>query len=144
MDCDMLVTTDIHEVLQYYNENKAVSVCKHDYVPKTEMKATGKQTNYPKKNWSSFMLFNNNLCKNLTPEYVNNATPMNLHRFMWTTEDLIGTIPLEWNWLCGEYEYKKNVNNIHYTLGVPCFEEYKDCDYSDLWHEEFKLTTYHK
>ncbi len=142
MDCDMLLRTDIHEVLEHVNPIKAVSVCQHDYIPKTTTKATGAQTTYPRKNWSSFMVFNNSLCKKLTPEYVNIASPLDLHRLNWA--DSIGSIPLAWNHLVGEYDYDVNAKNVHFTLGTPCFEAYRNCDYSQEWHEEFARTIYHK
>ena len=92
------------------------------------------QTVYEKKNWSSFMLLNSEKCKKLTPEYVNNASGLDLHQFKWLeNESLIGSLPLEWNWLVGEYLYKENVKNIHYTEGGPYFEEYKLSDYSEDW-----------
>jgi hypothetical protein len=55
MDCDMLCRTDILELRSYidHQPDKAVLVCKHDYVPKTERKFLGQvQTKYPRKNWT--------------------------------------------------------------------------------------------
>ena len=61
------------------------------------------QTKYVKKNWSSVMLMNCDKCKSLTPDYVNSATGLQLHQFKWLeNDDLIGDIPLEWNWLVDE------------------------------------------
>jgi hypothetical protein len=48
---------------------------------------------------------------------------------------MIGEIPLEWNWLVGEYEYNKDAKNVHWTLGGPYFEEYARSDYADEWFE---------
>lgn len=92
------------------------------------------QTDYPKKNWSSFCLFDNARCKALTPEYVNTATGLQLHRFQWLDSDAqIGALPLEWNWLIGEYAPNPTAKNLHFTLGGPWFAEYRDCDHADLW-----------
>lgn len=136
MDSDMLCLSDIYEIMAYgiaYPE-VAVSVCKHDYTPATSKKFLGQsQTRYPRKNWSSFMLFNNALCTTLTPDYVNTATGLDLHRFNWVDDKAIGALPLEWNWLVGEYPFKKDVKNVHYTIGTPCFPPYATCDYADLW-----------
>jgi hypothetical protein len=80
------------------------------------------------------MLMNTEKCKKLTSDYVNNASGLELHQFKWLeNESLIGSLPLEWNWLAGEYPYKENVNNIHYTEGGPYFAEYKLSDYSEDW-----------
>ena len=140
MDCDMLMFEDIAELWRLRDDRYAVQVCKHDYTPKTDTKFLGQvQTKYPKKNWSSFMLMNCKKCTTLTPDYVNKASGLELHQYKWLeSEDLIGEIPLEWNWLVGEYEHKDNVKNVHYTEGGPWFEQYKDCDYSQDWFYNYK------
>ena len=135
MDCDMLMKADIAELWKLRDSKYAVQLCKHDYVPKKKNKFLNKvQTTYEKKNWSSFMLMNAEKCKKLTLDYVNNASGLELHQFKWLErESLIGSLPLEWNWLVGEYPYKENINNVHFTEGGPYFEEYKSSDYSDDW-----------
>ena len=140
MDCDMLMFEDIAELWRLRDDRYAVQVCKHDYTPKTDTKFLGQvQTKYPKKNWSSFMLMNCKKCTTLTPDYVNKASGLELHQYKWLeSEDLIGEIPLEWNWLVGEYEHKDNVKNVHYTEGGPWFEQYKDCDYSQDWFYNYR------
>jgi len=141
MDCDMLMMTDISELWRLRDDKYAVQVCKHDYTPKDETKFLGQvQTKYAKKNWSSFMLMNCKKCTTLTPDYVNKASGLELHQFKWLeNEELIGSLPLEWNWLVGEYPYKEDVKNVHYTKGGPYFENYKGYDYTIDW---FKL--YHQ
>ena len=135
MDCDMLMKADIAELWRLRDDKYAVQVCKHDYTPKEETKFLGQvQTKYEKKNWSSFMLMNCKKCTQLTPNYVNSASGLELHQFKWLeTENLIGNLPLEWNWLVGEYNYKEDVKNIHYTKGGPYFKDYDTCDYSTEW-----------
>ena len=139
MDCDMLCRTDIAELSSRISaeQEKAILVCKHDYVPKTERKFLDQvQTKYARKNWSSLMFFNNERCRALTPEYVNSASGLDLHRFAWMEDRLIGGLPLEWNWLVGEYAYNPAAKIVHYTLGGPYFEAYRDCDYADDWFAE--------
>ena len=140
MDCDMLMFEDIAELWRLRDDKYAVQVCKHDYTPKTDTKFLGQvQTKYEKKNWSSFMLMNCAKCSALTPDYVNSASGLELHQFKWLEGDhLIGDLPLEWNWLVGEYDHKEDVNNVHYTEGGPWFEEYKDVDYSQDWFYNYK------
>ena len=140
MDCDMLMFEDIAELWRLRDDRYAIQVCKHDYTPKTDTKFLGQvQTKYEKKNWSSFMLMNCKKCTTLTPDYVNKASGLELHQYKWLeSEDLIGEIPLEWNWLVGEYEHNEDVKNVHYTEGGPWFKEYKDCDYSQDWFYNYK------
>ena len=141
MDCDMLCRADIADLIALIERNadKAVLVCQHDYVPKTERKFLNQvQTRYTRKNWSSLMLFNNERCKALTSQYVNCATGLDLHRFAWIDDALIGSIPLEWNWLVGEYEYNPKARIAHFTRGGPYFPEYADCDYAGEWRAEFE------
>ena len=139
MDCDMLCRADIAELAAFTARagDKAVLLCKHDYVPKTERKMLDQgQTRYPRKNWSSVMLFNNARCAALTPQYVNSATGLELHRFAWLEDALIGELPLEWNWLVGEYKHNPDAKIVHFTIGGPYFDEYRGCDYAEEWFDE--------
>ena len=141
MDCDMLCRTDISALLQEIErqKEKAVLVCKHDYVPKTERKFLGHvQTKYARKNWSSLMAFNNERCRSLSVEYVNSATGLELHRFAWLEDAAIGELPPEWNWLVGEYDYNPRARIVHFTIGGPYFEPYRECDYAEEWFAEFE------
>ena len=141
MDCDMLCRGDIAELFALRDEDKAVMVAKHDYVPKTDRKFLDQvQTKYQRKNWSSLMLFNNERCGALTPAYVNAATGLELHRFQWVKDELIGELPKEWNWLVTEYEYNPSAKLVHYTLGGPWFDQYRDCEYADEWFAERRTT----
>jgi hypothetical protein len=142
MDCDMLCRTDIAALAAEIerHEDKAVVVCKHDYVPKSERKFLDQvQTIYARKNWSSLMLFNNERCRALSPDYVNSASGLELHRFAWTEDRLIGKLQPEWNWLVGEYPHNPGARIVHFTLGGPYFPEYRACDYADEWFAERHL-----
>ena len=103
-----------------------------------------KNENYPRKNWSSVILYNCSHPKNriLTPEFVQNATGAQLHRFSWLQDDLIGSLPIEWNWLPDEFGPNDNAKLLHYTLGTPCFHEFANTPMADEWHRERILTEY--
>ena len=143
-DCDFLFTTDVREVFEGLDSAKAVYCVQHDYTPAYDVKMDGKkQATYPRKNWSSFTLFN---CdhpdvKALTPTVVNSATPAFLHQFQWIGDDrAIGALDRTWNFLAGEYPRPDAVPKvIHFTNGGPWFDEWQDCDYADLWREELNL-----
>ncbi len=147
MDCDMLLTRDPWEIMDHTNPEKSALCCQHDYKSSTNIKMDNmKQGSFPRKNWSSFILYNceHPDCKRLTPESIANGSPAYLHQFKWTTDNKLGIMPLEFNWLVGEYDlYQKGKElpfNLHYTLGSPAFadlgfEQYRNCDYGDVWNE---------
>ena len=140
MDCDMLVLDDMADLWNLRDDDFAVQVVKHEHVPKETTKFLGQpQSKYEKKNWSSVMLFNNEMCKALTPDFVNTATGLELHRYQWLDGDhLIGDIPHHWNHLVGYDETVPagEVSNLHYTIGGPYFDDYKDTDYAAEWFAE--------
>ena len=144
VDCDFLFTRDIHEVLRLAAPGKAVHVVQHDYTPSQTVKMDGQQqTAYPRKNWSSFILFNGTHpdVKGLTPEVVNAQSPAFLHRFNWIGDDAhIGSLPREWNFLAGEYpKPDAPPAAIHFTNGGPWFDNCQNVDFADLWMAERSL-----
>ncbi|AMK18929.1 hypothetical protein K663_12745 [Sphingobium sp. MI1205] len=143
VDCDFLFTRDIGDIFKNLDHTKAVYVVQHDYVPTNAIKMDGKaQSIYPRKNWSSLMLFNgsNPFVQRLTPDVVNRATPSFLHRFEWVPDELIGALDLEWNFLEGEYMLPAEPPaGIHFTNGGPWFPNWQDVAYADLWREEEAL-----
>ena len=95
-DGDMICQADIKELWDLRDESKAVLVVKHDYKTKANKKYLGnKNENYPKKNWSSLILWNCSHPKN------------------------------------------NSAKIIHFTLGTPCFNDYKDTDFSEIWYEKY-------
>jgi hypothetical protein len=138
MDCDMLMLDDVAKLWRLRDDRYAVMVVKHDHQPRESVKFLDQpQTQYPKKNWSSVMLFNNARCAALAPEYVNRASGLDLHQFKWLESDgLIGELPRRWNHLVGYYQPSTDVSLVHYTLGGPYFDEYRDCEYAVEWRRE--------
>ena len=140
-DGDMICQSDIKELSDLKDESKALMVVKHHYQTKADIKYLGnKNENYPRKNWSSVILWNCSHPKHriLTPEFIQNQTGKYLHRFSWLDDNEIGEIPREWNWLAIEYPENKDAKLIHYTLGTPCFKEYENTDMSDIWYQTFE------
>jgi len=144
MDCDMLMLDDVARLWALRDERFAVQVVKHDHQPQERIKFLGApQTRYEKKNWSSVMLFNNARCRALTPEYVNNASGLELHQFKWLDGDHeIGALPGRWNHLVGYDPYTEAVSLLHYTHGGPYFDEYADCEYAECWRRELAALLY--
>ena len=137
IDCDFLFTRDVSELFDMTNDKYALMCAKHDYVPKNSIKMDGqKQVSYPRKNWSSCILWNCGHPANiiLNPDVVSKESGAFLHRFYWLPDESIGAIPLEWNWLEGEYDKPDTPPAaIHFTNGGPWFENYQNTDYADLW-----------
>ena len=142
LDGDMVVTTDIVELFALNEFDKDVMVVKHDYQTKHPTKYFGQPNqDYPRKNWSSVILFNcgNYPNRTLLPGYVEKQTGEHLHRFQWLSDLRIGSLPLEWNWLVGEYDLNNDAKIYHYTLGIPACDGYADCDNAQLWWDEKNL-----
>lgn len=137
MDSDMLVRDDLALLWDRIDESKAAMVVKHDYKTTHPKKFIGTPLEcgndaYPRKNWSSLILWNcgHPINKMLTRDFVATAGGKVLHRFAWMDDELIGEIPPAWNHLVGEQNYRNDASNVHFTLGAPAFFHYRDCDYS--------------
>lgn len=105
MDCDMLCLGDIAELLPQFDRDIAVSVVQHQHKPQIKTKFLGaEQAAYERKNWSSFMLMNcgHPAMRALSPEYINSAPGLDLHRLTWLEDHLIGKVRGLWNVLVGD------------------------------------------
>lgn len=145
IDGDMIVRGDIVELWDLREFDKDVQVVKHNYKTRMTEKYLGaKNEDYPRKNWSSVILWNCNSHPNrkLTPEFVQRSTGAELHRFTWIEDARIGELPREWNWLPDEYGANLNAKLLHYTLGTPCFHEFATTPQGDEWHREHMLADY--
>jgi len=143
IDGDMIVRGDIAELWDLRQYTKDAMVVKHDYKTRMKEKYLGSPNeDYPRKNWSSVILWNCNAIRNrqLDPEFVQKSTGAFLHRFSWIDDSRLGELPPEWNWLPDEYGPNPNAKLLHYTLGTPCFDEFKHTPMNEHWHEERTLT----
>jgi hypothetical protein len=144
-DCDQMLRTDIAEIFSVIDEQpgKAVYVVKHTYEPRDDIKYLNTvQYKYPRKNWSSVVLWNCGHQKNriITPQFINISDGLKLHRFTWLEDNEIGELDLRWNWLVGEYDQPpKDVKNVHWTVGGPYFDEYANANFSQEWFHERDL-----
>ena len=118
MDADIIVRGDIYELADLAAKTKApVSVVKgmHRF------------------EWPSMMVFDNAQCKDLTSEYIETQQPQKLN---WAFA--LGDLPSEWNHCVGYDTPNPDAKLIHYTQGIPCWEETKDCEHSEAWMDEFR------
>ncbi len=87
--------------------------------------------------WASVMVFNNEHCKILTPEFVDD--PKNsLFDFAWAKR--VGNLPAAWNHLVGYDEPDPKARLIHFTQGIPCWDETRSCEFADEWRTEAKAS----
>lgn len=115
----------------------AVRVVQHELTPEqiTAVKMDGKaQSWYPKKNWSSMMVFNNAHpdCMKLTPETVSENEIDWLHQFKWTHD--APPLPKTFNYLVG-YDYAvQDPYAVHFTDGGPWLGgKFEDVEYAKEW-----------
>jgi len=136
-DSDFLWQRNIYSLIAYADSSLSVSCVHHEYTEcPNKLKMDGfKQEWYPRKNWSSLMLFDceHEHCKKLTPEVISTASPKYLHRMEWTEDVCIGRIPHSYNYLVGYYNTHKRPAAYHFTDGGPWHRETADCDEGDKW-----------
>tara|TARA_R110000796_G_scaffold65782_2_gene151814 strand:+ start:24274 stop:24990 length:717 start_codon:yes stop_codon:yes gene_type:complete len=121
LDLDMLVVDDIAKLFDCADDKYTVMVAK----------------NKKRFEWASVMLFNCGKCQKLVPRYIEEAD--GLHTIGWAEENKIGDLPSHWNHLVGYDNPRNDASLIHYTQGVPCFDETKDSEHADKWFDEHKL-----
>lgn len=147
IDGDMLLRTDITKLWNLRDESKAVMCVHHDYETKMTTKYLGaKNENYPRKNWSSVVLWNcgHRMNQLLSPKIIQDASGAYLHRFSWLPDSLIGELPIEWNWLPDEFGPNPDANLLHWTLGTPSFHDFSTVPMAEEWHRERMLTDFCK
>jgi lipopolysaccharide biosynthesis glycosyltransferase len=139
-DCDFLFLSDIKELFDLADPAKAVMVVQHDYTPSESVKMDNKpQEMYPRKNWSSLILYNCEHPSNqqVTLDFVNTQSMSFMHRFSWLDDEEIGSLPYQWNYLEGWYN-SNDAKAVHYTRGGPWFKDWQTVDYAAEWIQEKK------
>lgn len=141
-DCDVLFQADIAELWALRDPKYAVMVVKHNNRHDQKIKMDGcVQTQYERKNWSSFCLWNLDHPANLrfTETDLNNRPGRELHAFDWLSDAEIGELPGGWNHLVDVNPpiEATEIKCLHYTLGTPIFPTYGNCTYADRWWMEY-------
>ena len=138
-DSDVVFFADVAELLEIADPRFAVMCVQHSYAPNTHTKMDGQiQTRYPRKNWSSVMLFNCDHPANrrLSLVDVQERRGFDLHQFYWLNDAEIGALPPEWNWLVGEQMRPQVPKIAHFTLGGPFTPGWQGGEFDSLWYEE--------
>lgn len=139
VDGDILARANLGRLFELADDRFAVMCVKHRFEPIESVKMDDRvQTQYPRKNWSSIMLFNINHPSNsaLTLDLVNSVPGRDLHRFCWLRDDEIGELPPEWNWLAGHSDLSIDPKIVHFTDGLPSMPGYENCEYAQEWRAE--------
>ena len=115
VDADVMFRGDVYELLKH-DKGDAVTVVKH-----------------PDKRyeWPSVMLFNNEKCRQLTPEFVSEGK--GLLTLNWT--DSIGELPKEWNQLVAYNDPNPNALLAHFTQGLPCYPQTQHDEFAEEWRQ---------
>jgi hypothetical protein len=142
MDCDVLVRADLSRLFELADPRYAVMCVQHQHRPDLEARPTKmdgqQQTAYPRKNWSSVMLFNceHPAVRALSVNHVNAAAGRDLHRFEWLDDSEIGALPEEWNWLAGHSAPALDPKIVHFTDGWPGLPGYEEAPFAGEWRRE--------
>lgn len=134
-DGDFLWRADVFDLLALADPRFAVMVVQHAYTPSVGEKMDGQiQLPYPRKNWSSLMLWN---CRHPAhaplPGLVNTWAGRRLHGFEWLDDSLIGALPESWNWLEGHSSRAIEPSAVHFTRGTPDMAGYAAVPYANEW-----------
>jgi len=138
VDADVVFLEDPHELLAMADQSKAVQVVKHEPMKASGVKMDGQiQTNYRRKLWSSVMLWNldHEANRRITLDMLNNWPGRDLHAFGWLSDDEIGGLPPEANWLVGLQDKPARPMIAHYTLGTPNLPGLENSEHADIWRE---------
>lgn len=138
MDGDMLARTDLNEVFEGLDPKFAAYCVKHDYQPTAAVKMDARlQTRYPKKNWSSFVIFNRDseANKRLTVDMLNVLPGRDLHQLCWLQDEEIGGLDESWNWLVGHSPIEIQPRVVHFTSGTPEMAGYGSVPYANEWKD---------
>jgi hypothetical protein len=140
-DCDFLFRADVAALLEAADPRMAAYVVKHpDYKPREGAKMDGQiQTAYPRKNWSSFILWN---CAHDAHagqlQRVNRWRGLRLHQFRWIPDDELGELRHGWNWLEGTSQLELRGTPVspaavHFTRGTPDMPGHENAAFADEW-----------
>ena len=137
-DCDFLFRRDVHELFYLVDPRYAVMVVPHRHEPKETAKMDRqRQTVYPRKNWSSMVMWN--LAHAGTRRLVFGQDALNslpgreLHAFCWLKDSEIGFLPESWNWLDGSSDAAIDPAAVHFTRGTPDMPGWHGTRYAGEW-----------
>lgn len=138
-DSDVIFLEDVAKLFALADDRYAVMCVKHDYAPVAGRKMDNQvQTVYPRKNWSSVMLFNceHPANRRLSLTDVQERRGFDLHNFYWLADSEIGALPGEWNWLVNAQAKPERPCIAHFTLGGPFLSGWGGAEHDEIWYSE--------
>lgn len=138
VDCDVVFLRDPTQLLALVDPEYAAMVVKHPPIACAGSKMDGQeQRPYPRKNWSSVMLWNCDHPSNrrLSLHDVNERPGRDLHAMYWLHDSEIGELPAEWNWLVGLQPKPSEPRIAHFTQGGPWLPGWKGSQHDHIWTE---------
>lgn len=139
VDGDVVFLDDVAKLFACADERYAAMCVQHGALENGLLKMDGQmQTAYPKKNWSSVVLWNCDHPANrrLSLPDIQERRGFDLHQFYWLNEAEIGALPPEWNWLVGVEPKPETPRLAHFTLGGPFLPGWGGADHDEIWHRE--------
>lgn len=146
-DGDVLFRRDVSDLFALADPRYAVQVVKHGPLLEEGTKKDGHiQQAYPRKNWSSVMLWNcgHQANKALTLDVLNAWPGRDLHAFRWLTDDQIGALPASWNHLVGVEPHDPDADLVHFTLGTPDVRGHEADPFAEEWWAVAKTAGYRR
>ena len=141
MDSDVMIRGNLARIFDEADSAYAVMVVKHQFDPGDGVKMDNQvQSSYPRKNWSSVILFNVDHPANraLTLDLINGVPGRDLHAFCWLQDHEIGELRPRWNYLVGHHKPADELDPriVHFTEGLPLMKGYEYSEFSNEWREE--------
>lgn len=84
----------------------------------------------------SVMVFQNDRCAHMTPEYVKSEK---MFEFEWVRYPT--SLPKEWNHLIGFDKHDPDAKLVHFTKGIPVWPETIHCEFAQEWIDTFRRMT---
>lgn len=137
VDCDVIFLRDPNELAKVADDKFAVMVVKHEAMRLESTKMDGQvQTSYPRKLWSSVMLWNVDHPANrrLNLQMLNQWPGRDLHALKWLADSEIGELDPEWNWLVNCQTKPLSPAVAHFTLGTPNMPGHEEDEHAELWN----------
>lgn len=136
-DSDFLWRQNPLDPLLYCHSGHAITCVQHQLsaLPSNRKMGGKVQELYPRKNWSSLMVFDNVQCTRLTPKVVSTEAASFLHQLQWAPGS-VGSIEKKYNHLVGYkgYDHPDPIG-VHFTDGVPTMPGCESVPFAGEWFD---------
>jgi hypothetical protein len=139
---DMLCLGDIAQLDALFDARFAVQVVPHAYQTQHPVKYIGTQMeapnlDYQRKNWASLMLMNcaHEAWQSFDAAHLSTAPKLETLQFA-NLNGSIGRLPDFWNRIVDEGQPIYGAQILHWTAGIPGFQNYADAPGAELWRAE--------